>query len=251
MELILLVISDTHEAEEQIQKIVDSENPDVIIHPGDLCNVWDGEEEALPSFKSQLSILSKLSKPVMLVPGNHDPLKCFKHLEEYDLELPHVYLLGKEPFELSQGLFIVGLGGSPPGFQEETQVWKGFPYRTREECDQAVKEVLEPQICAKGQYIALTHFGPKSSSTTSYVTQDGTVIESGSEGLYQMLMSKQEVFLNLHGHTHHAFGLCSLRDETLTVVNPGTASIGRYAKITLKKLIDVWKVDSVNFLSKN
>ena len=68
--------------------------------------------------------------PLFFVPGNHD-CKVFYETQSQ---------VGKFPFtnihnrivELSEGLDLMGLGGSTPGLVEGDPVWSGFPYNNHE-----------------------------------------------------------------------------------------------------------------------
>lgn len=66
MELLILVITDSHEANGELEKIITAKNPDIILHAGDFSRNYDD----IPSVKSQLDVLSRLNKPIYFVPGN-------------------------------------------------------------------------------------------------------------------------------------------------------------------------------------
>lgn len=149
------------------------------------------EDEA----RAQLEMLSELGVPVYYIPGNvtitqHDSARLFTHLhQDRVIDIPNVKLLTESPIQLSEGLQLIGLGGSPPSYIENThKLWNGFPYDTREDCDKAVNTYLKPLIPEQGQVIIMTHFGPIRLSTSEYTMENGDIVEAGNMALRQLLI---------------------------------------------------------------
>jgi Icc-related predicted phosphoesterase len=127
-------------------------------------------------------------------------------------------------------LVLIGFGGSLPAYDENKQKrWKGYPYKSEEEFEKefsVVEEKIKILVQKKKSIILVTHVGPSSSSTTIYHKNiNESKIYSGSETLSKFLkedISQQNIFLNLHGHTHLGDGkqnICKVQ-----VINPGSLS---------------------------
>ena len=74
----ILLVSDTHEAWDNLREIVSREQAvDLIVHGGDFANIKDQEkttseaqEKGLQIFNKTVEILRESNKPVVCVPGN-------------------------------------------------------------------------------------------------------------------------------------------------------------------------------------
>lgn len=62
---------------------------------------------------------------VFFVPGNHD---C-KHFFGVDGQAEGFYNMHGRRMEISEGLDLIGFGGSTPGYVEGKEVWSGYPYK--------------------------------------------------------------------------------------------------------------------------
>lgn len=104
-----------------------------------------------------------------------------------------------------------------------------------------------PQLAGDGQFIVLTHIGPAFSSTSKSYESNGSIIESGSHKLQEILTQNYEkILLNIHGHTHNAEGVFSYGSKLTKVINPGSALYGKYAEITLKYTENSWSIFEIN-----
>lgn len=100
-----------------------------------------------------------------------------------------MYLLTEHPILLSEGLKLIGLGGAPPSYIDSSRkIWSGYPYETRQQCDEAVNNYLKSLIPEEGQVMIMTHFGPMKLSTSEYTLETGEVVEAGSMALRQTLL---------------------------------------------------------------
>jgi Icc-related predicted phosphoesterase len=75
MRVKILSVSDTHEAFETLESVVDKEaDVNIVLHSGDFASIdgWDlnKQDEALEVFRRTVEILKKSGKPVLCVPGN-------------------------------------------------------------------------------------------------------------------------------------------------------------------------------------
>ena len=153
MEFTVLLVTDTHERNDNVQKVIDlGLDYDAIFHLGDFCDipsetVNDERERAEDLIRGQLAILESAGKPVYYIVGNHDPksqMRAFtpdaKSLTEKSI------LVDLDPQEIAPGLSLVGLGGSGPATVGDRQVWNGHPWETKEACTETVLEKLQPLI---------------------------------------------------------------------------------------------------------
>jgi Icc-related predicted phosphoesterase len=197
-ELTLLCVSDTHEHYQGIARamaLAAQMKVDYVIHSGDWTNLKKEEQsdplkiaEAEASIASQLSQLESLVKPVLYIPGNHDPKTLFKHLHPEPVSLsPYSKLLSDTPMELAPGLAILGFGGAPPGYAGTEEVFAGYPYDDQESYDQMFTTAMNFPPSPDTQYILVSHCGPANLPTSTIITQTRST-RSASESLYQLLL---------------------------------------------------------------
>lgn len=198
-ELTLLCVSDTHEHYQGLARVMTlaaQMKVDYVIHSGDWTNLKKEEQsdplkvaEAEASIASQLSQLESLVKPVLYIPGNHDPYTLFKHLHPEPVSLsPYSKLLSDTPLELAPGLAIVGFGGAPPGYAGTEEVFAGYPYDTQESYEQLfTTAITNCPPSPDTQYILVSHCGPAKLPTSTIITQTCST-SSASESLYQLLL---------------------------------------------------------------
>lgn len=199
-QLTLLCVSDTHESYEGIARVMSIAtdlNIDYIIHSGDWTNISLEEQhdalklaEAEAKVASQLSQLEALVKPVLYIPGNHDPKSLFKHLNPETVSLsPYSKLLSEEELTLAPGLAIQGFGGAPPGYCGTEKAFNGFPYEDEESYDRQFGEVMTRKPNSDMQYILVTHCGPAFSPTSTIHTSISAT-RSSSPALNTLLLNE-------------------------------------------------------------
>ena len=164
-----------------------------------------------------LELLEMFSEPVLAIPGNCDNLSLLKVLEENAINLHNSsYKMGN--------LTFVGLGGSNP-----------TPFNTPFELsEKKIGEYIGTLLTnLSGRIVLLSHAPPR--NTTDRVPH-GNV---GSEALARFL---GRCDLIICGHIHEARG--SVRVNGTLVVNPGVASKGQAALITINEGISVEFIDA-------
>jgi len=197
-ELTLLCVSDTHEHHQGIARVMTFAadlKVDYVIHSGDWTNLQKEEQEdplkvaeAEANIASQLSQLEALVKPVLYIPGNHDPKTLFPHLHPEPVSLsPYSKLLSGLPLELAPGLAILGFGGSPPGYVGSKEVFAGYPYSDQESYEQRFTQTVNCPASPDTQYILVTHCGPANLPTSTVLTQTRATA-SASQALYNLLL---------------------------------------------------------------
>jgi Icc-related predicted phosphoesterase len=226
---------------------------------------------------SIISYLENMSLNVIYIGGNHDPKSLF------EVELPTLTIksinLHKRFHKLANDLYLIGLGGAVPGIESQYNVkdknfipyqdttdkvpFIGYPYNDNHINPNYTKsgklynddlnllwksvnaEISEINTTPNIKFILLTHNGPFYSSTSIMNYRDKCAY-MGSKGLDEFLKENENVFLNIHGHTHAGLGYVSF--NTYSVINAGALTEGNFAVLTLKRNhVDEWKVANVEF----
>ncbi|MBS7623142.1 metallophosphoesterase family protein [Candidatus Bathyarchaeota archaeon] len=208
----LIVLSDFHKsfaAAKAAAEVISGDRPDAVLVAGDISH-GDVEEAA-----KLLEVLGSAAAPVFFVPGNMDS----PDLSDWSIEAVkslHGRCLGLRGYEL------VGLGGSVH-----------TPFHTPLEFSEVeVAEILNRAVtaCACRSLILVSHCPPRGIKLDK--TRIG--IHAGSRSVRQFIESRKPI-LAVSGHIHEAQGIDSLGDTT--VVNPGPAYAGSYAKIEVNNKV--------------
>ncbi len=208
----LLALSDLHGDYSHVGSILDKAGDiDAVLIAGDLTNFGPDEKA--------LELLGMFKTPVLAVPGNCDNPTLLNILDE-----------NKNTINLHNSLHkigdltFIGLGGSNP-----------TPFNTPFELsEKKISEYVGTLLGrSKGRMILLSHAPPK--NTTDKLPH-GNV---GSESLARYL---GRFDLIVCGHIHEARGI--VRVNGTQVVNPGMASKGQGAVITIGEKIDIEFIDA-------
>ncbi len=201
----LLVLSDLHGDYSHVGSILDQAGDfDAILIAGDITNFGPDEHA--------LELLEMFDEPVFAIPGNCDNPSILRVLDENTINLHN-------SSHTLQGLTFVGLGGSNP-----------TPFNTPFELSEKKIGEYVGMLLSRlnGRTILLSHAPPL--NTTDRVPR-GNV---GSEALARFL---GRLDLIVCGHIHEARGSVCVKGTC--VVNPGAASKGHGALITIKDDISV------------
>ncbi|KAJ1994727.1 hypothetical protein H4R33_000150 [Dimargaris cristalligena] len=225
------------------------------------------------AYQRVIAAFASLNLPVLVVPGNHDPWYAFDPRSPLwtcqpteltgDLPTgPQVVSVHGHVLALRPHLWIAGLGGSVDvvGYQPpHPRIWDGFPY-DEGSMERDLSLVVDKLVGTKSPnhtVVWLTHNGPSNCVTCETNSDPDGRPESreeyGSSALRQVLenMSRlHPVALNIHGHSHHAWGLG--RSGRVPVVNPGALRDGRFVIVTLSKVAgsgdsDQWMMTDCEF----
>lgn len=253
----ILHVTDIHSTLEMVDNvhkwlIANNEKIELILLSGDLTTMpmeygLDASEEAeifnpsfYEDFEKVVEAVSRINSNVYYIPGNHD--------------VPKTYVLDSKPsppcnvhlrcLSIAPNLYVAGLGGSVPGYQDGKKLWDGFPYRNQEEMGVDLNKLLDPLMKSEtspltedDQLILMTHCGPTESSTTIIMDDPLHPIISGSTALYEWLCKPEmqsKVLTNIHGHSHNSFG--ELQFGNISVINPGPLMEGHFGIYTLSHL---------------
>ncbi len=208
----LLALSDLHGDYSHVKAILDQAGDfDALLIAGDITNFGPDEQV--------LELLKMFKEPVLAVPGNCDNVSLLKLLDDETINLHNSsHAMG--------GLTFIGLGGSNP-----------TPFNTPFELsEKRIGEyigTLLSKLNRSKRIILLSHAPPQ--NTTDRLPR-GNV---GSEALARFL---GRFDLIVCGHIHEARG--SVRVNGTLVVNPGQASKGQAALITIEDEITVEFIDA-------
>ncbi|HEY9206379.1 MAG TPA: metallophosphoesterase [Candidatus Methanoperedens sp.] len=203
----LLALSDLHGDYSRVGAILErAGNFDAVLIAGDITNFGPDEDA--------LELLKMFKGPVLAVPGNCDKPSILKLLDKNTVNLHNSYHIMGE-------LTFIGLGGSNP-----------TPFNTPFELsEKKIGEyigILLSKFNGKKKIILLSHAPPL--NTTDRLPR-GNV---GSVALARFL---GRLDLIVCGHIHEARG--SVCSKGTLVVNPGVASQGQAALITIGDDISV------------
>jgi Icc-related predicted phosphoesterase len=205
-----LALSDLHGDYSHIKALQDKAGDiDAVLIAGDITNFGpDGRA---------LDLLGMLKEPILAVPGNCDNPSLLKLLDEKAINLHN------SSYTLND-LTFVGLGGSNP-----------TPFNTPFELsEKKIGEYIGTLLAnLKGRIILLSHAPPR--NTLDKVPRGN----AGSEALARYL---GRFDLIVCGHIHEARG--SVKVNGTLVVNPGVASKGQAALITINDEIKVEFIDA-------
>ncbi len=208
----LLALSDLHGNYSYVESIIDmSGNFDAVIIAGDITNFGPDEHA--------IELLKIFKEPVFAIPGNCDLPSILKVLDKNTINLHNsIYTTG--------GLTFIGLGGSNP-------TPFNTPFELSEKKIGEYVGTLLSKIKDNGRTILLSHAPPL--NTTDKLPR-GNV---GSKALARFL---GRLDLIVCGHIHEARG--SICVKGTHVVNPGAASKGHGALITIKDVISTEFIDA-------
>ena len=281
-EFSFLIVSDIHESMENVKKLVEYYSKtqtkfDYILCCGDIVTVPNNEQDFPESAKKYEPMIADLFKElekicpnIVYVPGNHEPYTTFK--EDSPQLTKGTIGLHKKYLKLTDDLYMIGLGGSPPilhgdkysneqiPFKDvnvKQYKWDGYPYnvdKTEENYPRSdailLKDLMVPveklkkEVGDKASLILLSHVGPLY-TLTNYMNIANENIYLGSEQLGQWFVDEKNCFLNIHGHSHPAKGVINIMEKK-TVINPGDLASGNYAVIKIKKNNDEWTLESTS-----
>lgn len=212
----LLVIADVHGKYEILQNIMDSvsgDGFDAVIAPGDFTDMFD-----IPSNFSQLDVadivIQKLlipNKPLLCVPGNHDPYEILDVFDDYGVNMH-----GKT--RKVAGVVFGGWGGAVTPFNTLLEP-------PEEETKEVLAKVLKN---VSGQWVLIAHAPPKGTSLD--MVKPKTHV--GSAAIRDIILNKKPA-LTITAHIHENSGIDKVGEST--VFYPGPAFDGYYGIIELGK----------------
>ncbi len=208
----LLALSDLHGDYSHVESICeDAGDFDAVLIAGDLTNFGPDEKA--------LELLAMFRKPVLAVPGNCDKPSLLGILDKDE----NTINLHNSAHEF-QGLNFIGLGGSNP-----------TPFNTPFELsEKKIGEYVGTLLSRlSGRIILLSHAPPRNTTDRLPNGNVGSVALARYMGRFDLIVC---------GHIHEARGIVHVNGTQ--VVNPGTASKGQGALITIKDDINTEFIDA-------
>lgn len=198
--MLIIQLSDIHRSNIILERLGElASSADLIVVSGDVTTF--GEEEYFRRFMDQLS---DLKAKVLYVPGNND-------LADFDLPEGIINIDSKK-IQIG-GYMFGGLGGSPP-----------TPFNTPNEIPE---EVLKERLESLGRVDVLVSHTPPIDTAADRLNSGG---HAGSTAVREYVLSMKPRLV-LCGHVHEAIAKIRLGESL--VINPGSASSRRYARIKM------------------
>lgn len=212
----ILVVADIHGEFERFSRMIDKMREhdfDLVVCPGDFTDMYN-----TPEGFSQLDVaemivqkLLSLGKPVLCIPGNHEPYEILDVFDEYDVNL-HERVRKVKDFE------FIGFGGA------------ATPFNTKfEPTEEEIKRALEAKVRdVKGRLILVVHNPPFGTDLDK--TETGEHV--GSKAV-RGFIEKERPMLAISAHIHEAGGIGKLGQTALFY--PGASYEGFYGLVEIDK----------------
>ncbi len=209
----ILLLADIHGYENELKEILKGpfNEIDLVICAGDLTDMY-----RIPEGFSQAdmvdTILQKmfvLNKPLLCIPGNHDPYESIDVFESYGVNLHN-------KIRKIKGIEFLGFGGA------ET------PFNTIfEPTEQEIEKSLAKHKPTPSNFILVVHQPPKNTKQDRLSTGQ----HAGSAVIRKYILEKQPM-LATSGHIHEGQGVDYLNKTVL--FNPGPVFEGKYGIIDIE-----------------
>jgi Icc-related predicted phosphoesterase len=206
----MLAFTDFHgnlEAFRKAKELIQNEKPHCVLVAGDIHN-YEGE-----TAKRHLTELAEADVPLFFVPGNMDSPDLASWPGTESVRPLH----GKSA--KVGAVFLVGLGGSPPG---------PFPTPFQISDERAARLLEQAVVEFKGGSLVLVSHCPPQNTKLDLVPSG----EHAGSMAVRHFVEKFKPALVVSGHIHEAKGVDSIGETVL--VNTGPAHRGDYAEIRLE-----------------
>lgn len=210
----ILVVADMHGEFEKFSALVEKlrgQDFDLIICPGDFTDMYN-----IPEGYTQIDIaelilhkLLSFGKPVLCIPGNHEPYEIVDLFDEYDVNL-------HEKIKKIKGVEFVGFGGAATPFNTKFEP-------TEEEIDASLEKRVKG---VKGKFVLVVHNPPFNTNMDKVETGEHV----GSKAVRRFIENAKPM-LAISAHIHEAGGTDKLGKTTLFY--PGVVYEGYYGIVEI------------------
>ncbi len=214
----ILVVADIHGEFEKFSRLMDRMKEhtfDLVICPGDFTDMYNTPEGYSQLDISELVVqkLLSLGRPVLCIPGNHEPYDILDVFDEYGVNL-------HEKVRQISGIEFVGFGGA------------ATPFNTKfEPTEEEIRHGLEKRLREiKGKFILVTHNPPFGTNLDKIETGEHV----GSKAIREII-EKEKPTLAISAHVHEAGGTDKIGDTVLFY--PGASFEGYYGIVEIDKEI--------------
>ena len=209
----ILVLADIHGERQALSKVIDAAEKDVdlVICPGDFTDMFNIPQDFTQMDVANLVIqqLLAIGKPVLCVPGNHDPYEIIDLFRSYGINL-------HGNAERRGNTSFLGFGGAATPFntiiepsEKEIAAWL---------------DKLSPK--ASGRFVLVVHNPPKNTKLDKI--KAGHV---GSQAIRDFIEAKKPALV-LSAHIHENAGEDKI--GTSTIFYPGPVYDGYYGVVEIK-----------------
>lgn len=210
----ILILADIHGDMEMLKKIlgkVENEAFDLVICPGDFTDMFNKPKELDQLDLAEMIIqkLLALRKPILCVPGNHDPYEILDLFEEYDVNL-------HKKHKKINGIEFIGFGGAATPFNTIFEPTEG-----------EIKEGLAKIGTNLKVFVLVVHNPPKNTKLDK--VESGEHV--GSKAVKDFI-TKAQPLLAISAHIHESEGTEKIGDTTLFY--PGSVYEGKYGIATIE-----------------
>lgn len=212
----ILVVADVHGEIEKLSEFLNSfkeKEFDLVLCPGDFTDMFSTPEGYSQTDIAEIVLqkLISLGRPVLCIPGNHEPYEILDLFDEYDVNL-HARTRKFKGFEL------IGFGGA------------STPFNTKfEPTEREIKENLcKLKTRSKGKTILVIHCPPY--GTVVDKTETGEHV--GSKVIREFIETEKPI-LAISAHIHEAGGIDKIGETT--VFYPGAIFNNAYGMVTIDK----------------
>jgi Icc-related predicted phosphoesterase len=214
----ILLVADIHGEIENLSKLIHGikDDVDLIICPGDFTDIFNTPEGFSQLDIAELIIhkLLSLKKPVLCVPGNHDPYEIIDIFEEYGVNLHGCV-------KTFNNIDFVGFGGAETPFHTKFEP-------SESEIEDCFKKI-EPNI--KNRFVLVTH-NPAFNTRFDEIPNNKHV---GSKAIRSFIENKKPI-LAISAHIHERGGIDSLGDTKMFY--PGPIFEGYYGIIEINENVN-------------
>lgn len=219
MTIKILVLADVHGELERLSDLINNikeRDFDIVLCPGDFTDMFNIPEGYSQMDVAELVLLKLLSlgKPLLCVPGNHDPYDILDIFEEYNVNL-------HEKARTFKGLKFVGFGGAETPFNTKFEPTED---EIREHLDRLVKGTKDISVL-------VTHNPPHNTKVDK--TETGEHVGSKS---VRVFIEKHQPVLAVSAHIHEAGGADKIGKTT--VFYPGAVFSGYYGIVKIDKNVE-------------
>ncbi len=214
----MIVFADVHGDFDTLSSVLekisknDVEEADLVVCPGDFTDMFSTPEEfsQMDIADMVLQRLMSLGKPLLCIPGNHDPYEILNEFDEFGVNLHN-------KTKTINNIKFVGWGGAATPFDT---IFEPPEPETKE-----ALETLGEGIDSK--FVLIIHNPPK--DTKVDMVSSGEHV--GSQAIRDFVAEKQPI-LAVSAHIHEATGTDKLGKTTL--FNPGPVFNRQYGVVEIK-----------------
>jgi len=212
----ILVVADVHGEIEKLSEFLSAfkeRDFDLVLCPGDFTDMFNTPEGYSQTDVAELVLqkLLSLGKPVLCIPGNHEPYEILDLFDEYDVNL-------HARSRKFKGFKFIGFGGASTPFNTKFEPTEG-----------EIKENLwKFKSSSKGRAILMTHCPPYGTKVDK--TETGEHV--GSK-VIRNFIEREKPILAISAHIHEAGDIDKIGKTT--IFYPGAIFDGSYGMVTIDR----------------